>query len=160
MPVRPVPQLSFRSPYDPWRDLSENWPGVTIEIVQMTGDLLGEIRESGTVIALRAGTSSGQRRCTLAHEIIHLERGIGDCGLWQLREERQVHIEVARRLIPAAVLCEAARVSGGAADPRALALTLDVDVETLRIRLACLARTEARAIRRKLAGSSELWALA
>ena len=41
----------------------------------MGGDLLGEVRDDGRLIALRAETTDAQLRCTLAHELVHLERG-------------------------------------------------------------------------------------
>ena len=69
-------------PYDPWADLRQNWPDVKVVIEPMTDDLLGEVRDDGRLIALRADTSAAQRRCTLTHELVHLERGILDCGPW------------------------------------------------------------------------------
>src|SRR4051812_11136095 len=99
--------------YDPWHDLAVNWPDVEIVIEPMGGRLLGVLRYP--IIALRAGTSAAQRRCTLTHEIVHLERGVGDCGPWSGREELQVHREVARRLIPIDELAAAVRELGGSA---------------------------------------------
>ncbi|HEU5270905.1 MAG TPA: ImmA/IrrE family metallo-endopeptidase [Jatrophihabitans sp.] len=146
--------------YDPWRDVRLNWPEVRVVIERMTGDLLGEARDGGAVIALRAGTSAAQRRCTLAHEIVHLERGLRDCGQWLHREEQAVHRTAARRLITLADLVAALRDLGGADDPGALAQALDVDRETLSVRLATLDRDERRALRRALAGCAPLWAVA
>lgn len=122
--------------YDPWRDLAENWPGIEVVVERMRGDLLGELRYP--VIALRAGTSAAQRRCTLAHEIVHLERGAAECGQWSSREERCVHREVARRLIPIAELTAAVRSLGGASNLAQLAHALDVDCETAALRLQML----------------------
>jgi hypothetical protein len=146
--------------YDPWRDLRRNWPEVELIVEPMAGDLLGEVRNGGHQIALRAGTSSGQRRCTLTHELIHLERGLLDCGPWQSREELLVHTEVARRLIPVDVLSEAIRFLGGDGDTAALALLLDVDSETLLLRRRLLDRTERRTERRSLAAQRPLWSVA
>jgi hypothetical protein len=126
--------------YDPWADLTENWPEVDVVIEPMTGRLLGELRYP--VIALRAGTSAAQRRCTLTHEIVHLERGGADCGPWARREEMLVHREVARRLIPLPVLTAAARELGADGDLARLAQALAVDRETLRCRLAMLTPEE------------------
>jgi hypothetical protein len=148
------------SAYDPWRDLADRWPQIGVEIVPMTGDLLGEIRRGGTVIALRAGTTSAQRRCTLAHEIVHLERGWRDCGWWQAREELQVHTTAATRLLPIDLLAAGIRSIGGADDIRALAVILDVDTETLRLRLDSLNALDLRRIRQLLTRQSELWAVA
>lgn len=146
--------------YDPWRDVRLNWPGVRVVIERMTGDLLGEVRDGGAVIALRAGTSAAQRRCTLAHEIVHLERGLHDCGQWAYREEIAVHLTAARRLITAADLVAAIRELGGADDRGALAHALEVDTETLTMRLGTLDRDERRAVRRALARCSPLWSVA
>ena len=126
----------------------------------MTGDLLGEAREDGAVIALRAGTSAAQRRCTLAHEIVHLERGLRDCGPWLHREEQTVHRTAARRLITVSELAAAIRDLGRADDRAALAQALDVDTETLLVRLATLEPAERRALRRALARCAPLWAVA
>jgi predicted HD phosphohydrolase len=149
-PHRSTP-LHSRSGYDPWRDLTENWPHVAIVIEHM---------RDGAVIALRAGTSAAQRRCTLTHEIVHLERGLPDCGQWEQREERSVHREVARRLIPLQGLASALRCHGGAEDLRAIAATLEVDLDTLRTRLSQLAAGERRTLHRLLAAQAELWSVA
>jgi hypothetical protein len=126
--------------YDPWEDLATNWPEVDAVIEPMAGRLLGVLRYP--VIALRAGTSAAQRRCTLAHEIVHLERGVTDCGPWAGREELLVHREVARRLIPLPLLTAAARELGADGDPPRLAQALAVDLDTLRCRLAMLTPEE------------------
>lgn len=126
--------------YDPWRDLAVTWPEVDVLIEPMGGRLLGWLRYP--VIALRAGTSAAQRRCTLTHEIVHLERGVGDCGPWSGREELLVHREVARRLIPVADLAVAVRELGGSAVLTELAQALDVDLETAQVRLGLLTTEE------------------
>jgi hypothetical protein len=144
------------TPYDPWRDLCENWPGIQVVVEVMSGRLLGELRYP--VIALRAGTTAAQRRCTLTHEIVHLERGLRDCGPWAAREERQVHAEVARRLIRIEDLACAIRHLGGADDTSALAQALDVDRETLRLRLMLLSGAERAYI--ASGGVRELWSVA
>ena len=128
------------SHYDPWRDLAVNWPEVEVVIEPMGGRLLGALRYP--VISLRAGTSAAQRRCTLAHEIVHLERGVADCGPWAGREELLVHREVARRLIPVPQLAAAVRDLGGHAALPELAHLLDVDTETARLRLEILTTAE------------------
>jgi Zn-dependent peptidase ImmA (M78 family) len=142
--------------YDPWRDLAENWPQLEVVIEPMRGELLGELRYP--VIALRAGTSSAQRRCTLAHELVHLERGVRDWGPWTAREELHVHREVARRLIPSDELVAALRSLGGGDDIAALARALDVDVQTARLRLDIL--TPAERARLRVLAAGELWRVA
>jgi len=146
--------------YDPWADLRRNWPGIRLVIEAMDDDLLGELRLDEGVIAIRAGTSAAQSRCTLAHEIVHLERGVRDCGPWLQREEHAVHSTAARRLIQVEDLIDAIRYLGGSSDRAALAQLLDVDSETLAIRLAGLDRAEIRALRRALVRCSTLWSVA
>ena len=147
-------------PYDPWRDASQNWPHVQVVIERMAGDLLGEVRDGGQLIALRAGTSDAQRRCTLTHELVHLERGLLECGQWSRRDELLVHNEVARRLIPLGVLAAAIRASGTAEDLPTLAQSLDVDTETLQLRFTRLDRSERRLLRRSLILQAPLWDVA
>jgi uncharacterized protein DUF955 len=142
--------------YHPWRDLRDNWPQVEVRIEAMTGDLLGELRYP--VIALRAGTSAAQRRCTLTHELVHLERGVRDCGRWAAREELSVQAEVARRLVPTPLLVAAIRETGGTADLAALAALLEVDTETLELRLRLVTKTERARIR--AAAVRDLWSVA
>jgi len=62
------------------------------------------------VIVLDQRLSQAERRVTLAHELVHLERDSIDCCFWaqadgawtglQVREEMAVNREVARRLVP------------------------------------------------------------
>ena len=142
--------------YDPWHDLRENWPEVRVVIEAMPDPLLGYVNYP--VIALRADTSHAQRRCTLAHELVHLERGISECGPFAEREERQVHQEVARRLVPVDLLSDALRVLGTTADPATLASALEVDQETLLTRIALLTIDEIR--RLGAPPADDLWSVA
>jgi hypothetical protein len=150
----------YQRPYDPWLDLREHWPHLQVVVEPMTGRLLGELRYP--VIALRASTTAAQRRCTLTHELVHLERGVRDCGPWTGREERHVHEEVARRLVTTAQLVRAIRdiggIQGGAADVLRLAHALDVDRETMRVRLALV--TSAERARIRALGLREVWSVA
>ncbi len=148
MSTRTVPDGGW-PPYDPWQDLATNWPEVRVVVEPMAGRLLGELRYP--VIALRAGTSAAQRRCTLTHEIVHLERGTAECGPWAAREELLVHREVARRLVPPELLRQALRETGGDADLPAVARLLDVDLETARLRLALLSPAQRLRLRADLA---------
>jgi hypothetical protein len=142
--------------YDPWRDLSQNWPEIDVAVEAMSGELLGLL--CYPVIVLRAGTSAAQRRCTLAHELIHLERGIRDCGPWSAREELHVHREVARRLVTVSQLARAVRELGGTGDLAALAQAVDVDTETARLRLELVTAEERARIR--ACAATELWSVA
>lgn len=131
--------------YDPWHHARQAWPEIRVLAGPLPGDLLGVLRYP--VIVLRAGTTVAQQRCTLAHELVHLERGIGDSGPWSDREERLVHREAARRLIGLTELCDAVAAAGGTDDLAALAHTLDVDGETLSCRLEALSAAERDQVR-------------
>lgn len=144
--------------YDPWYHLQDRWPHAEVVIEPLHGTLLGEIRFPPLQIALTATSSAAQQRCTLAHEIVHLERGLADVGAWAWREERQVHSEAARRLITPEDLAAALRGVAGAPDLGTLAQLLDVDSETLNVRLALLEPRELASIRRWTSG--ELWSVA
>jgi hypothetical protein len=145
--------------YDPWRDLAQNWPDYRVLIEPMDGDLLGQIRDDA-VIALRADSSTGQQRCTLAHEIVHLERGLGDCGPWQSREEAAIESEVSRRLIPLQALARALRSVGGDSDPATLGAILEVDQLILTTRLSELSSADRAVLRRLLGRQRDLWTVA
>lgn len=78
-----------------------------------------------------------ERRCTLAHELVHAERRdvrIADPVL-NGRQEIVVHREAARRLISVDQLAEAIV---WAVEARELAECLDVDLPTLQARLETL----------------------
>jgi hypothetical protein len=154
--ISPTDPPTPRARYNPWRDLRDNWPEVRVVIEPMSGHLLGELRYP--TIALRAGTSAAQRRCTLTHELVHLERGIRDCGPWAAREERYVHSEVARRLISTELLMWAICDAGGTSDLARVAQSLDVDQETLDCRLELITGSERVRIRN--AGVRDLWSVA
>jgi hypothetical protein len=142
--------------FDPWALLATRWPEVDVVVEPMAGRLLGQLRYP--VIALRAGTSAAQRRCTLTHELVHLERGVRDCGPWADREEASVEAEAARRLITVHDLRRALRELGCRPTLAPLATALDVDSQTLRTRLAGLTADEARLIDRE--AGDELWRVA
>jgi hypothetical protein len=139
--ARTIPPLR----YDPWLDLRDNWPEVVVRVEPLPGRLLGEL--CYPVIALRADSSPGQQRCTLTHEIVHLERGVRDCGPWLAREEQYVDREVALRLLPVGLLAPAIRDAGGVEDLEEIARQLDVDTQTLTMRLSMLTRSERARVR-------------
>ncbi|MEV5360991.1 hypothetical protein AB0K45_11795 [Micrococcus luteus] len=77
--------------------------------------------------------NQARRRCTLTHELIHLERGpVPVDPVGRAREELAVNVEAARRLITLAQLVEALRWTR---EPVELADQLWVDQPTLRARM-------------------------
>ncbi|MGI8879727.1 MAG: ImmA/IrrE family metallo-endopeptidase [Jatrophihabitans sp.] len=144
-------QQSSPCRYNPWRDLADNWPDVHVSIEPLPGALLGQVQPGARRIVLRSGTSTAQRRCTLAHEIVHLERGLDCIGTDpDPSEELAVHRAAARRLIGVDLLIDAVRQAGE--DERPLAAELQVDRFTLRVRLAALTSAERAALRAALRG--------
>ena len=95
--------------WNPWRALRAR-PHITLQYTLLRGDG-GQwvLHDDGSVtIHLDPRLSQRQRRCVLAHELIHDERRIGyQTGTPQQlvdSEERYVWREAARRLVPAGEL--------------------------------------------------------
>lgn len=66
----------------------------------------------GRVIVLDSTLDRVERRCTLMHELVHFERGIGwpdATEATMVREEAKVRREVAARLVPAGELADLVR---------------------------------------------------
>lgn len=104
-------------------------------------------------ISLREGMSQAERRCTVLHEVLHIERGPVPAGL-AAREELRVRKETARLLLPDVkqvgdVLAWAERDLEEAADE------LWVDVPTLKVRLRYLHPAERGWLQRRL--KEETW---
>ncbi len=91
-------------------------------------------------VVLNERLTQTQRRCTICHELVHIERGpVPDDDWLAAREESTVEREVARRLIELQPLGEAlawSRHISEAAD------VLWVTEDVLRARLDCLQPSE------------------
>lgn len=97
--------------YHPWRHLHRAWGHVTVEHVDdIDDDRLGET-DGLRLIRLRRRQLQVERRCTLTHELIHLERG--DEGECPAATEDEIDREAARRLIPWDRLLDAVRWAHG-----------------------------------------------
>lgn len=90
--------------YHPWQHAKSL--GLTIAFVP-------GLRPRGTYrdghVQIREGLSQRERRCALAHEIVHHERGDDGaaCSAWHLRKlERVVHLTAARRLLPLSAILD------------------------------------------------------
>lgn len=99
--------------------------------------LLGAV-PAAHVIVLHPDQSQVQRRCTLAHELAHLE--LGHTGRCTGTEEDAARELAARWLIPLDDLLDAYRWSE---HPAEVADCLWVDVDTLQARLESLRKDEA-----------------
>lgn len=127
--------------YHPWRALGAEWAHVDL---QHRGDLasgrLGET-DGRTWIRLRMPMLQVERRCVLAHELVHLERG--DTGRCTPAVERSIDREVARRMIPLDLLCAGIRWT---LDPAELADELWVTDKILAARFDHMPEHEANAV--------------
>lgn len=117
-----------------WRDLGDE-------------DLLGRTDFDSRTVTLAKGMTQAQRRSTIAHETVHIERGPVPAWL-QSREEVQVDQVAARRLIAWPDLLDACR---WARTVHELAEELWVDEDMVMCRLRHLHPSE----RTKL---MEVWA--
>ncbi|MFD6357895.1 hypothetical protein [Nocardia tengchongensis] len=111
-------------------------------------DLPGKKRASWTADGVYIDRSLGQaaRRCALAHEIVHIERGpVPDSPRLAEIEERIVSTLAARRLITLQSL-ERALMWSRPTNEVELAEELWVDIHTLRIRLRTLTSEEHSAL--------------
>ena len=131
--------------YHPWRRLREL---VDVTLHWHDGSPAGWCRHSTRDVSLQRGMTQAERRSTICHEVVHLERGPAVRG-YGAREELEVSKEAARRLLPDI------RVVGEAL---AWAVCLDeaaeelwVDRGTLRVRLEHLHPAERAYLRRRLA---------
>lgn len=123
--------------YHPWRMLRTDWAHVEVE---HTDDIpYGRLADTNGIdhIRMRRRLYQVERRCALAHELIHLERG--DTGECSPALEAEVNREAARRLIPWEQLLAAVRWSRGESE---LADELWVTVPILRARTGALRADE------------------
>lgn len=133
--------------YHPWRHFRAmaRW---TLQQADLPTGRAGVTNWPTGTVTLDRRLSQVQRRCTIAHEIVHIERGPvpADTRL-VAREEMAVEQEVVRRLIPLEDLGEAlawARSKAEAAD------VLWVTEDVLQVRLDHLHPAERAHLKRRL----------
>jgi predicted transcriptional regulator len=131
--------------YDPWRALGE-YEGVRLVVADLPGTLRGQIDFVTRTITLHRRLEPVEQKCTLAHELVHLERG-PVLVRQTSREERLVAAIAAARLVPIADLADALRWSD---DVGVLADELSVDVRTIRVRLDNLSHAEKAMVGQRL----------
>jgi Zn-dependent peptidase ImmA (M78 family) len=86
--------------WSPWRHLREQHPNVQVYDYELPGTYLGCTDHVKQYIYLDSRLNQAERRCTLAHEIGHLERGpVPKAPLAAVREELEVDRWAARQLI-------------------------------------------------------------
>lgn len=135
--------------WNPWRHIGHYYPHILVDTgIELPGRLWGV--QSGNRIWLCRRLNQARRRCTLTHEIVHLERGpvpTDPAGL--AREERTVSRLAARRLITTEQLAAALSWTR---DPHQLADELWVDLPTLRARMDALDPVEVADLEHRLDG--------
>lgn len=106
----------------------------------------------GHTIWLNPNLTPAGRRCTLAHELIHVERGVIHHlpDVLATREEHTVDRIAAHRLISIDDLVDAIVWAQGDHDRCSIAIDTDVDLSTLDVRLRTVTPDEAAAINRAL----------
>ena len=120
--------------YHPWRDLRRRehlvlkWEHLPRPLLAVT---------DGARVWMDPRQGQARRRSTLAHELVHLDRG--DTACQPARVEREVEEEAARRLIPLRRLVDALLWSQ---DEGELAEELWVDRSIVRARLDGLTEGE------------------
>jgi hypothetical protein len=128
-------------PWNPW-DAVQDRTDVVVGVRSLPDGVNGAYKARGSrrAIVLAQALGSIERTATLAHELVHDERG-GGAGYrgqpdsWApvvARDERQVEDEVARRLVPPAELArmwKRTRSLGGSLEPDDVAAAFDVPAE-------------------------------
>lgn len=97
---------------------------------------------------MRPGGSQAQRRCTLAHELAHVNLGpVPDDPVLAAREERRCDEDAARLLVDLPRLIRAAQWTEW---PGEMAEECWVDLATLQVRLSHLSEDERAQIQAEL----------
>ena len=113
----------------PWRRLREL---VHVTLEWHDDGPMGLTTHSTATVSLRRGMTWEQRRCTVQHEILHIERGPVCFGL-AAKDEESVRRETARRMIPD--IRPVGDAIAWALSEEEAAVELGVDVPVLRYRL-------------------------
>lgn len=113
----------------PWRRLRElAW----VTLAWHDGGPMGTTTHSTATISIRRGLTWEERRCTVQHELVHIERGPIPRGLRE-KDEEYVRRETALRMIPD--IRPVGDAIAWALSEEEAAEELGVDVPVLRYRL-------------------------
>lgn len=135
-----VPFTVERMSFNPWRRLQAL---THVELQWHDGGPMGETDFETSVISLRRGMTWEERRSTVLHECIHVERGPVPMGLAG-REELLVEKQTACELLPSVkAIAEAFAWAQGETEGAAYELGVDVDV--LRTRMKYMTHPAERA---------------
>ena len=134
--------------YHPWRHFRTvvSWDLVW---ANLPAAIAAETDFKSRTVTLDRGLLQAERRCTIAHELTHIERGPTlDHPWWEAREEAVVDRIAAGRLVTIDDLGEALAWADHHAE---VAEELWVDVPTVQARLAGLTRDERHYLASRLA---------
>ncbi|MBD2760127.1 hypothetical protein IEE94_11475 [Yimella sp. cx-573] len=134
-------------PYDPWQHARVyEAMGWSIVWVKLPFKVNGITKFDERVIELADDLLWEEAICTLAHELVHVERGYMHRVSTSAVDvdETETEREATRRLIPFEALVEAV---GQSPDPSLVTRILGVTLDALNCRLEHLSGSEARAIR-------------
>jgi hypothetical protein len=129
--------------WNPWAALRAR-PAVELRFAELGSSRgLWQRDARGEVIVLDLRLDRRARRCVLAHELVHAERGIGHpaaTAATMEREEEAVRREVARRLVPPGLLASlvASRANVGGVTVADVADEFDVELDVATKALALL----------------------
>lgn len=124
---------------NPWRELRAH-EEVRLRFSALPDGILGATLHERHSILIDKRLPYNQRRCVLAHELAHLERGPVPCIPWLAAKEEAICDRIAaRRLLPIGDLIAAARWCESLG---ALAEELDVTEDVLSCRLDHLTPAE------------------
>jgi len=124
--------------YDPWRHLAESFPYVRVELGKLRPGRMGEWR-STDVIVLAYYLYPDEARCTLAHELVHVERGPSPKDPELAAAEEKVVDEIAARRLITLTELRAVMQMGRSYQ---MGAALHVDVGTLLTRMETLTELE------------------
>lgn len=133
--------------YHPWRRfrVEAQW---VLWATRLPRGCMGYVDWRAHAVVIDRTLLQVERRCTITHELVHIERGPVPTDPWLgRREERAVEREAARRLIELDALADALAWSS---QPAEVAEELWVDEQTLNARVAGLSRSERAWLSRRL----------
>ena len=125
-PTSTVPGMQWPHPWRRLRELAH----VTLE--WHDAGPMGVTTHSTSTISIRRGLTWEERRCTVQHELVHVERGPVPAGL-AAKDEESVRRETALRMIPD--IRPVGDAIAWALTEQEAARELGVDVPVLRYRL-------------------------
>jgi len=146
----PIGDERRRAGHHPWRRFSEltDW---TLRWAHLPAGTMGLTCHRTRTVTLAEGMDQAERRCTIAHETLHILRGpAAHNAHGHLREELTIDRRVSRLLIPSARdLVDA--MSWARADTETAAAELWVDPFILEVRLSSLYAHERQRLEHRLA---------